>query len=104
MVVLAERRAPPDKGRDDRETHHRECDERLPGRRACPVIRWFHGLTIGRRATQPSPNDRQSYKRLPRRTKPSDTFTSHPASPPCDPEGGRDTIRDFIIRFGDLFD
>jgi len=68
------------------------------------VTRWLHWWKTGRRLTQPQPNDRQSYKRLPRRIKPRDTFTSHPASPARDPEGGRDTNRDFIIRYGDPFD
>jgi hypothetical protein len=49
-------------------------------------------------------NSRTSYRRLPRRIKPSDTFTSHPVSPARDPEGGRDTNRDFVIRYGDPSD
>jgi hypothetical protein len=41
------------------------------------------------------------FKRLPRRVHPRDTATSHETRPARDPRGGRDTDRDFIIRYGD---
>jgi hypothetical protein len=41
------------------------------------------------------------FKRLPRGIHPRDTGTSHETRPARDPRGGRDTDRDFIIRYGD---
>jgi hypothetical protein len=62
---------------------------------------WF------RRATKvqpkPKPLDPRRFKRLPQRVKPADMVASQPVSPARDPYGGRDTERDFVIRFGDPF-
>jgi len=40
------------------------------------------------------------FKRLPERIEPEDMVESQPTAPPRDPEGGRDTDRDFMIRYG----
>lgn len=37
---------------------------------------------------------------LPEPVNPKDTVTSRRADPPRDPEGGRDTERDFLLRYG----
>lgn len=34
------------------------------------------------------------------RVRPEDMVTMHDVDPPADPEGGRDTERDFVIRYG----
>ena len=49
-------------------------------------------------------HDAQRFKRLPKRVNPRDFRTSQQTNPARDPEGGRDTDRDFIIRYGDPFD
>jgi hypothetical protein len=86
------------------ETQHRECVEELPGHRRWTLIRRLRWLKVGRHRARLPLNDRQSYQQLPRRIKPTETVTSHLASPARDPEGGRDTNRDFVIRYGDPFD
>ena len=48
--------------------------------------------------TEPQP-DSQRFKRLPERIKLEDTVESQETNPARDPEGGRDTDRDFIIRY-----
>ena len=40
------------------------------------------------------------YTHLPERVDPKEMVTSKPADPPRDPEGGRDTERDFLLRYG----
>jgi hypothetical protein len=50
-------------------------------------------------AVQDPAPDSQRYKRLPRRVKPEDTVESQATRTPPDPEGGRDTDRDFMIRY-----
>ncbi|MBC7633062.1 hypothetical protein [Aeromicrobium sp.] len=42
------------------------------------------------------------YSVLPRRTRIEDTVTTSDTDPVPDPEGGRDTDRDFLIRYGAL--
>ena len=49
------------------------------------------------------PDDRhvpQRFRILPERVKPQDWVTEVPAEDAPDPEGGRDTDRDFTIRYG----
>jgi hypothetical protein len=41
----------------------------------------------------------QRFKRLPERVKLEDTVESQETTPARDPEGGRDTDRDFMIRY-----
>ena len=48
--------------------------------------------------TEPQ-SDPQRFKRLPERIKMEDTVESQKADPARDPEGGRDTDRDFMIRY-----
>ena len=43
--------------------------------------------------------DPQRFKRLPERIKLEDTVESQPTEFARDPEGGRDTDRDFMIRY-----
>lgn len=43
--------------------------------------------------------DPQRFKRLPERVKPEDTVESKDTNVARDPEGGRDTDRDFMIRY-----
>jgi hypothetical protein len=40
------------------------------------------------------------FTHLPERIDPKDTVTSKRVDPPRDPEGGRDTERDFLLRYG----
>jgi hypothetical protein len=42
----------------------------------------------------------EQYRVLPERIKPEDYVESQPASPAKDPEMGRDTKRDFMLRYG----
>jgi hypothetical protein len=42
---------------------------------------------------------RERFKHLPERVKPEDMVTTQPVSDAPDPEGGRDTDRDFMIRY-----
>jgi hypothetical protein len=44
-------------------------------------------------------SDPQRFKRLPERIKLEDTVESHDTTAARDPEGGRDTDRDFMIRY-----
>ncbi|HZC52098.1 MAG TPA: hypothetical protein VE441_06335 [Mycobacterium sp.] len=67
------------------------------------MARWFRRSKKVRKMPQ-QPGDARRFKRLPEQVDLRKTRTSHPASPPRDPEGGRDTDRDFIIRYGDPFD
>ena len=41
----------------------------------------------------------ERFKHLPEPVKPEDTVESQDTEPPHDPEGGRDTDRDFMIRY-----
>jgi hypothetical protein len=64
-----------------------------------------HWFRRSKKAAPPaSRRDAKRYKRLPTRVKTRDATASHPVTPPRDPYGGRDTDRDFIIRYGDPFD
>ena len=63
---------------------------------------WFR-RTRNRQSTR-TPVDPAYFKRLPRQPKLRDTIASHPVTPAADPHGGRDTERDFVIRYGDPFD
>jgi hypothetical protein len=59
-------------------------------------------LWPGSRRTHAAPQRATSwrFKRLPERVDPKRTITSKQAHPPRDPEGGRDTDRDFMLRYG----
>ena len=48
-------------------------------------------------ASQPSVS---RYTHLPEPVDPKEMVTSKPVEPPRDPEGGRDTERDFMLRYG----
>lgn len=48
-------------------------------------------------AAEPAP-DSQRFKRLPERVRLEDTVETHDTTVARDPEGGRDTNRDFMIR------
>ena len=63
-------------------------------------------LRFGRtRSQQPHPPvDPDRFHHLPERVDQKDLRTSYPASAARDPEGGQDTDRDFVIRYGDPFD
>jgi hypothetical protein len=63
-------------------------------------MRWFRRAKAETKAPQPSGR----FKRLPARPDPRKLRTSQPTRPVRDPEGGRDTDRDFITRYGDPFD
>jgi hypothetical protein len=62
---------------------------------------WFRGGT--KVQPQPKPRDPGRFKLLPQCVKPTDTVASHPATSARDPYGGRDTERDFLIRYCDPF-
>lgn len=65
--------------------------------------RWFRNRQHA--GSQPhQPSDPHRFKRLPEHVDIRRTRASQPASPARDPEGGRDTDREFIIRYGDPFD
>jgi hypothetical protein len=65
--------------------------------------RWFRRMKGARGGARP-PGDPKRFKLLPARLDPHDTRTTHPVARLRDPEGGRDTERDFITRYGDPFD
>ncbi len=65
--------------------------------------RWFRRSNDGSGAPARQ-GERNRFNRLPARVDTKKTHASHPATAPRDPEGGRDTDRDFIIRYGDPFD
>jgi hypothetical protein len=46
-----------------------------------------------------SESGQERYKRLPERVRAEDTVETADTRVPSDPEGGRDTDRDFIIRY-----
>jgi hypothetical protein len=54
------------------------------------------------RATAPSTEDQPParFTKLPERVDPKDTVAGQRVDPPRDPEGGRDTERDFMLRYG----
>jgi hypothetical protein len=56
------------------------------------------------RRAKPAVRDPKRFKRLPARVNVRDLRTSQAVTPARDPEGGRDTDRDFITRYGDPFD
>jgi hypothetical protein len=41
----------------------------------------------------------EGYKSLPEPVRPEDMVTEQPSQDPPDPEGGRDTERDFMLRY-----
>ena len=49
-------------------------------------------------AVEPAP-DSQRFRRLPERVRLEDTVETHDTTVARDPEGGRDTDRDFMIRY-----
>jgi hypothetical protein len=51
-------------------------------------------------ATERDEPQHHRFSRLPRRVRPEDTITTKDTGPVPDPEGGRDTDRDFLIRYG----
>ncbi|HEY7009725.1 MAG TPA: hypothetical protein VH395_12335 [Jatrophihabitantaceae bacterium] len=51
-------------------------------------------------ATATDAGGSKRFKRLPERIKLEDTVESHATEVARDPEGGRDTDRDFMIRYG----
>ena len=53
----------------------------------------------GRKADHPAAQP-QRFTHLPERVDPKQTVTSHPTHPARDPEAGRDTDRDFLLRYG----
>ncbi|HYS38707.1 MAG TPA: hypothetical protein VEO01_24060 [Pseudonocardiaceae bacterium] len=50
--------------------------------------------------TPPPKPDPERFKHLPEPVKPQDMITSQETEPPPDPEGGRDTNTDFMLRYG----
>lgn len=71
----------------------RDCRARPPSW-VCRVRRRFRRSRTIRR-TRRQLNDAQRFKRLPKRVDPRDIRTSQQTNPPRDPEGRRDTDRDF---------
>jgi hypothetical protein len=65
-------------------------------------MRWFRRTKQVR--PTPKPVDPGRFKRLPRHVNLRETIASHPVTPARDPYGGRDTERDFLIRYGDPYD
>jgi hypothetical protein len=57
----------------------------------------MEGLTVTESASR---EGNEQYRVLPERIKPEDYVESQPASPAKDPEMGRDTKRDFMLRYG----
>ncbi len=49
-----------------------------------------------------TPRDPDRFRTLPAHVRLEDTITSQDIEPVPDPEGGRDTDRDFLIRYGVL--
>jgi hypothetical protein len=50
-------------------------------------------------STEDSESGQERYKRLPERVRAEDTVETSDTRVPADPEGGRDTDRDFMIRY-----
>jgi hypothetical protein len=46
------------------------------------------------------PADVRDFRHLPEPVDLDDTIATHETDPPPDPEGGRDTERDFMLRYG----
>jgi hypothetical protein len=44
--------------------------------------------------------DKDRFKQLPKAVRLEDTITTSDTDPVPDPEGGRDTERDFLVRYG----
>jgi hypothetical protein len=64
----------------------------MNGDESTPEVQTAHGL-----------QDRgvpERFQALPQRVKPEDWVIEVPAEDAPDPEGGRDTDRDFVIRYG----
>jgi hypothetical protein len=51
-------------------------------------------------ASPTPPPDPERFKHLPEPVKPQDMITSQETEPPPDPEGGRNTDTDFMLRYG----
>jgi hypothetical protein len=51
-------------------------------------------------ASPKPPSDPERFKHLPEPVKPQDMITSQETEPPPDPEGGRNTDTDFMLRYG----
>jgi hypothetical protein len=49
---------------------------------------------------EPPPAERPDYRHLPEPVDLDDTIASHETDPAPDPEGGRNTERDFMLRYG----
>jgi hypothetical protein len=49
--------------------------------------------------TSPGP-DRERFRHLPEPVDPKDMVAMHETEPPPDPEGGRNTDTDFLLRYG----
>jgi hypothetical protein len=64
-------------------------------------MRWFRRKRSAAQPPSPAPG---RFTRLPGRPDPRSLRTTHPVRPAPDPQGGRDTDRDFITRYGDPFD
>lgn len=50
--------------------------------------------------SEPAQRQAGKFARLPEPVDPKDMTTSQPADAPRDPRGGRDTERDFLLRYG----
>lgn len=50
--------------------------------------------------TQRPPQDPDRFKHLPEPVRPEDMVTSQETEPPPDPQGGRNTETDFLLRYG----
>jgi hypothetical protein len=85
-LALAIRRAADAHGQHEREIGHHDPD--WPN--------WYAQYMDREQAGQRS----QRFTHLPERINPKDTIASQQTSPPNDPEGGRDTDRDFMLRYG----
>jgi hypothetical protein len=51
-------------------------------------------------ASEPDQSQSRQFTHLPERVDPKDVVASQRADPSRDPEGGRDTDRDFLLRYG----
>lgn len=71
---------------------------------AAPTRRAAHTERMGEQGEPDATGTRaaasERFKRLPERIKVEDTVESTSTEPARDPEGGRDTDRDFMIRYG----
>jgi hypothetical protein len=70
---------------------------RLPGSDDDWPLRYAQHMADDQR---PRPAGTERYRHLPAHLRPDQLVASHPVSPPPDPDGGRDTERDFMLRYG----